>query len=119
MSGPLSGRKNARMKLAITARRNVVVGCRGERNPSNKEVAETKMDDITNRKGRKPRSLSKVLVVSALYAVLMGGAAYFTYKLLVEPVRQRDPPSIPKRTQVLPDPRSTLSTALIPPAPRG
>lgn len=73
-----------------------------------------KTTDIKNRNVGKPRSLSKVLVISGLYAILMGGAAYFTYKLLIEPARERDLPSIPKRTEA---PADVVSLTLSSPAP--
>lgn len=75
------------------------------------------MMKVTGAKSRnveKPRSLTKVLVISGLYAALMGGAVYFTYKLLIEPTRERNLLSVPKRTESA---ANILSMTLVLPSP--
>jgi hypothetical protein len=69
------------------------------------------MKTAARDKAQRPYSLARVLLVSGLYAAFALGAVYLTYKLLLEPARERERPAIPKRTEVSPDPLLTLITA--------
>lgn len=74
---------------------------------------------VKNDKAQRPYSLSRVLLISGVYAACALAAVYLTYKLMLEPARERQLPSIPKRTQVSPDFPLTLTAAFLPPAQRG
>lgn len=58
-----------------------------------------KATDARNHKTLRSRSFARALIISGLYALLMGAAVYLTYKLLLDPTRERDFPAIPKRTE--------------------
>jgi|GEM_PF-6368462 hypothetical protein len=61
---------------------------------------------------KKQRGIGPVLVMAGLYALLFAALTYFSYKLIIQPARERVPSTM-QRSAILPQEPSTLASLRI------